>query len=103
MPPGWGTKIPHASQYGQKKRKKKNSLWLLCGNLTAVNEGGGEESREAGRGGRWWWPDQMDRLGVLWEVAGKVGRRRLVGCLASGPTRSCLRHPRGWGQELGSP
>ena len=29
-----------------------------------MNEGGGEESREAGRGGRWWWPDQMDRLGM---------------------------------------
>lgn len=87
--PGWGTKTPHASQW---------LLWKLT-----VNEGGGEESREAGRGGRWWRPDQMDRLGVPWEVADKVVRRRLVGCLASGPTRSCLWHPWGQGQASGSP
>ena len=28
--PGWGTKIPHAAQYGQKEKRKKKRLCLKC-------------------------------------------------------------------------
>lgn len=61
------TKTPHASQCG------------CCGNLTAVNEGGRRgEHVEAGRGGRWWRPDQWIDC-RFWEVADKVGEEGWLG------------------------
>ena len=38
LSPGWGTKIPHAMQLGQRKRKTQTNIWIQDQFLFSLNQ-----------------------------------------------------------------